>query len=99
MDTPTDPQAALSRAIKEAGGKDALLMALNERGHKIRSRNAIGQWLVNRVPANYCPDIEDLTAVPCEELRDDVAWHVLRKTARKVADRLRALKAATVTEG
>jgi Putative antitoxin of bacterial toxin-antitoxin system, YdaS/YdaT len=95
MDTSTDPKAALNRAIDEAGGKPELLLALKARGHKIRSRNAIGQWLINRVPANYCPDIEELTSVPCEELRPDVAWRVLRNTARRVRARLREL---TTTE-
>lgn len=35
-----------------------------------------------RVPAEYCPDIERLTGVTCEELRPDVNWAVLRGTKR-----------------
>jgi DNA-binding transcriptional regulator YdaS (Cro superfamily) len=49
------------------------------------TKAAVGQWLEpdRRVPAEHCPVIEQLTAekgerIPCEELRPDVAWHVLR---------------------
>lgn len=33
-----------------------------------------------RIPAEYCPRIEALTGVRCEELRPDVNWGVLRNT-------------------
>lgn len=48
---------------------------------------AVSQWVrgVRPVPADRAPDIERLTRehgkpVLCEELRPDVAWHVLRGT-------------------
>lgn len=94
----TPERIALDAVIAQVGGKSALMRALNDRGHEIKSHNVIAQWQFNRVPAHYCPDIEALTGTPCEELRPGVAWHVLRKTARKVADRLRAIKAATAAE-
>jgi DNA-binding transcriptional regulator YdaS (Cro superfamily) len=57
---------------------------LNERGHDIKGHATIYQWKVSgRVPADYCPDIEAITGVRCEELRPDVNWSVLRvKKAR-----------------
>ena len=35
---------------------------------------------VRRIPAEYCPRIEALTGVRCEDLRPDVQWSVLRNT-------------------
>jgi DNA-binding transcriptional regulator YdaS (Cro superfamily) len=38
------------------------------------------QWeRQDRVPAEYCPDIEAITGIACELLRPDVNWSVLRK--------------------
>lgn len=79
QDTPQ--QLALDRAIAKAGGNTALMRLLNERGHEIKTQATIGQWRHNRVPSDYCPDIEELTGVTCEELRPDVNWSVLRKSA------------------
>ena len=45
---------------------------------------AVSQWAngTTKVAAERCPQIELATAglVRCEELRPDVAWHVLRNT-------------------
>lgn len=43
----------------------------------------VQSWLRNRVPAEYCPLIERETGgqVRCEDLRDDIAWGVLREQA------------------
>lgn len=45
----------------------------------------LSQWIhgVRPVPAARCPAIEEATngKVRCEDLRPDVAWHVLRKAA------------------
>lgn len=40
----------------------------------------VQQWLVNGVPAEYCPLIERLTAgaVRCEDLNSKVDWAYLR---------------------
>jgi DNA-binding transcriptional regulator YdaS (Cro superfamily) len=46
-----------------------------------RTKAAVSRWLEERVPAEVCPDIEKLTGVPCEELRPDVNWSVLREKA------------------
>ena len=47
------------------------------------SRSALNQWKDEgrRVPAEHCPDIEELTdgRVRCESLRPDIPWSVLRK--------------------
>ncbi|WP_084199166.1 transcriptional regulator [Noviherbaspirillum autotrophicum] len=44
------------------------------------SYQVVQQWLINRVPADYCPSIERITdrEVTCEQLRPDVEWAVLR---------------------
>lgn len=57
----------------------AFIRKLNERGHNITGRTTVQQWKrTQRVPAEYCPDIEAITGVRCEELRPDVNWSVLR---------------------
>ena len=71
-------QQALISAVTKAGGKTALMRLLNERGWEIQSHNVIGQWVLNGVPAKYCPDIEELTEVPCEQLCPDVKWGLVR---------------------
>lgn len=96
--TSTSEQVALDAAIHKAGGKTALMRLLNARGYAIGSHNVITQWRITRIPAHYCPDIEELTAIPCEELRADVRWRVLRNTAAKVRARLRAIRAESASK-
>ncbi len=74
----------LDRAIKAAGSLAALAAGIREQGAVV-SNSAPGMWKQRggRVPAEYCPAIEAFTTslgdrVTCEELRPDVAWHVLR---------------------
>lgn len=71
---------ALDRAVHAAGSKAALARKLNERGHHITGHATVYQWGLTRVPAEYCPDIEAITGVKCEELRPDVNWAQLRQT-------------------
>jgi DNA-binding transcriptional regulator YdaS (Cro superfamily) len=87
MEIKTDtPEAlALDRAVATAGGKTSLMRKLNERGWEIGSHNTITQWRENGVPEKYCPDIEDITGVRCEELSPKANWAVLRKTPRRKA--------------
>lgn len=59
----------------------ALARKLTERGRDVRDHRTIYQWKQSRVPADYCPDIEAITGVRCEDLRPDVAWDVLRMQA------------------
>ncbi len=73
------PRIALSEVIAKAGSRPALMKALNERGHKIKSPSVIGQWLVFGVPAPYAPDIEDLYGVTCERLCPKVKWGIVRR--------------------
>lgn len=74
------PEATpLERAIDIAGGMTALARKLSERGRDIKGHATVYQWKLSRVPAEYCPDIEAVTGVPCEELRPDVNWSVLRE--------------------
>lgn len=39
-------------------------------------------WVRNGVPAQYCPEIEKLTGVQCEELNDRVDWAYVRANKR-----------------
>lgn len=70
---------SLQKAVDKAGGQTALA-ALVGRGVK---QSHVWAWL-NSVnpdhmpPAEYCPAIEKATGVPCEELRPDIEWAVLR---------------------
>lgn len=64
---------ALDRAIELAGGVSILAGRIGV------SASAPSMWRARkRVPAEYCPAIERETGVPCEALRPDVAWNVLR---------------------
>lgn len=87
------PELALNRAIEKAGGISALAKGLELSGHAV-----IHQWRLNRVPAEQCPRIEALTGIPCEELRPDVAWSVLRGNAVPQQEQAPADAAPTATE-
>lgn len=69
--------ANLERAIDAAKGITALAKALGLKSHSV-----VNQWRKNRVPAEYCPQIELLTGIRCEDLRPDVRWDVLRATSQ-----------------
>lgn len=51
------------------------------------TRQAIEGWLKSgRVPHDYCPKLEKMTGIPCEELRPTGKWdelRALRKTTKK----------------
>lgn len=63
-------------AAKVLGSQVALAAALGT------TKAVVNQWKRARVPAEYCPKIELLTdgQVRCEQLRPDIAWHVVRGT-------------------
>lgn len=69
----TEQRAALESAITAAGGITQLAKSLG-----VKSRGVVHSWRLNRVPAEYCPLIEKITGVQCEQLRPDVSWGVLR---------------------
>lgn len=62
----------LEQACKAFGGSNKLASALG------RQKAAISRWKKERVPAEFCPEIERLTGIRCEDLRPDVNWAVLR---------------------
>lgn len=66
--------SAISAAATAVGGQKHLAALLGVKPP------TVNQWVNGQrpVPAERCPDIEAATGVPCEELRPDVAWHVLR---------------------
>ncbi|PAT31860.1 Cro/Cl family transcriptional regulator [Vandammella animalimorsus] len=65
---------AINSAATAAGGQSALARLLGIKPP------TVNQWVkgTRAVPARFCPDIEAATGVPCEELRPDVNWAVLR---------------------
>lgn len=66
---------ALSKAILAAGSQKALAEQIGV------VQSAVSNWIKRKnVPSEYCPDIEAITGVRCEELRPDVNWAVLRAT-------------------
>jgi DNA-binding transcriptional regulator YdaS (Cro superfamily) len=68
--------AALAAAVKATKGAIHLAARVGV------SQNVPAMWKSRKkVPAEYCPAIERETGVRCEDLRPDVAWHVLRGTA------------------
>ena len=91
---------ALQLAIRAAGGSTALIRLMNARGHSISGPSTVSQWVITRVPAHYCPDIEFLTGVMCESLRPDVAWGVVRnsrKAKKFTSSTAQAAKTAATT--
>lgn len=75
-----DSVKGLDRAIRVMGGASALAAALAEKPQ------VVSNWKARGVPADRCPDIERVTRdkgdrVPCEEMRPDIDWAVLRSAA------------------
>lgn len=77
-------QEANTKAVLEAiailGGPVSAAKLLGVPGGRYQT---VQGWVKSRVPAEYCPLIEDQTAklgtrVVCERLRPDVRWSVLR---------------------
>lgn len=78
MNTPTQ---AIAEACEVVGGQAELARLLD------LTPSAVNQWCrgLREVPAERCPQIEEQTRlrgkpVPCERLRPDVRWEVLRIT-------------------
>ena len=86
MQAPT-PVEALARAVEKMGGQTALANALSERVAVPVTQSHVWNWLRRdlRVPAEFCPDIEDLTGEKCEHLCPGTNWAVLRKQKRRPA--------------
>lgn len=70
---------ALRRAIEVAGGITRLANELGMKYQLLQGWTRDGREYAT--PAEYCPAIERLTGVRCEELRPDVEWSVLRGKA------------------
>jgi DNA-binding transcriptional regulator YdaS (Cro superfamily) len=75
------PAEALNKAARIVGSKDKLAKQLG-----LAHGGVIAMWLVRGVPAERAPEIERITGelgdrVPCELLRPDVNWGVLRQSA------------------
>jgi DNA-binding transcriptional regulator YdaS (Cro superfamily) len=77
---------ALSRAIAQYPTLKAFSDALDVRYQVVQ------QWLVNGVPAEYCPLIEKLTGERCENLNSKVDWAFIRSNKSGGVKRRRAAK-------
>ena len=74
--------SAVERVIEAVGGMSELARLLTVASKKEVSTQRVFNWKTNdRIPSDFCPDIEKLTGIPCEELRPDVAWSILREQA------------------
>lgn len=73
--------SAIEQAVMKCGGTTKLAQGLG-----LPMAN-VWQWKTGRrrVPAEWCPDIERLTGVRCEDLRPDINWGVLRTAAQAEA--------------
>lgn len=93
QETPVD---ALARAVEIAGSQSALASGLSaSRGGEPITAARVWNW-VNRdkkAPAEFCPDIESLTGVSCEELAPDVNWAVVRRKKKPALVIAQAAKA------
>lgn len=67
---------ALDRAIEKVGGIGRLAANLGMSYQAIQFWRKKGRKYAT--PAEYAPTIERLSGVPCEELRPDVDWAVVR---------------------
>ncbi|OGB26209.1 MAG: hypothetical protein A3I66_00725 [Burkholderiales bacterium RIFCSPLOWO2_02_FULL_57_36] len=86
----TTLKTPLERAIDISGGMTKLARSLELTGHA-----TIYQWKKKQVPAEYCPDIERLTGIQCEDLRPDVNWAVLRNHPYKATPAQAATETVT----
>jgi len=78
---PTQPNEALARAIAKYPSLKAFAGELDV------PYQTVQQWMKNRVPAEYCPRIEEMTGGEsmCEDLNGDVNWTYLRATQKPPA--------------
>lgn len=70
----------LLRAIEHQGGLTALARALTTPETVVTKGVVYGWKMRGIVPPEYCPPIERLTGVRCEDLNDKVDWPYLRTT-------------------
>lgn len=91
-----DTVIALNAAIAKADGQRKFADMLAKASGLPVTQQAVSLWVKSgKVPSDWCPWIEKLFAVTCEELRPDVAWHVLRarpakrsRTARRLLKKI-----------
>ncbi|MET3132884.1 DNA-binding transcriptional regulator YdaS (Cro superfamily) [Oxalobacteraceae bacterium GrIS 1.11] len=92
----------IGKAIAQLGGQTAVARVLGLSGYQV-----VQQWIAQaRVPAEYCPRMEQLTAgaVRCEELNDRVEWSLIRganpsSTAAAIAQTRHVYEGDKSTEG
>lgn len=79
---------ALKTAIECAGGQSALAKQISEQMPSIpplRHQNVQKWFYSSFVPALYCPSIERLTGVRCEDLCPHPDWGYMRGKSKRPA--------------
>jgi DNA-binding transcriptional regulator YdaS (Cro superfamily) len=79
------PVSVIDSVLERANGCAALASDLTKRLEQDISRTRVWNWINRdkRFPAEFCPSIEAITGITCEQLRPDVEWSVLRGKKRK----------------
>lgn len=74
-----DQKTALEQAISVVGTQAQFARAIGA------SDSKVWNWLNrgDRVPAEFCPEIEKASGILCEQIRPDVDWAYLRNKARQ----------------
>lgn len=81
-------------ACKAVGGTTELARLLSSRRPKPVSKASVSRWKRDGVPAEMCPDIEDLTGIRCEQLLPHVNWGALRKVPARKSSKSPEVKVA-----
>lgn len=76
MNTDDIAKTSLATAIEANGGLTKVAQTLQV------SSNRLANWMRRGVPAEHCPDVEAAVGIPCEILRPDISWHVVRGEQR-----------------
>ncbi len=77
-----NPKEALERAIETAGSQTAFAAAI---GPDIKTGH-VYHWLKSgRLPIEHCPIVEAAFGVPCEQLRPDFRWELVRQAGQPAA--------------
>jgi DNA-binding transcriptional regulator YdaS (Cro superfamily) len=80
------PAAALLEAVSRFKSRAEFYRALMAHSKQSLTVPAVTLWVLRKrgAPADFCPDIEAISGVPCERLRPEVNWGVLRNKSKPV---------------
>lgn len=65
----------IEQAVAKIGGQLATARALTAAGMPV-TPSLISQWVTGRrpLPPKYCPELERLTGIRCDELLPEIVW-------------------------